>query len=109
MRVIVCGGRNYDDWRKLSQVLTAHMPITVMIQGDAPGADRLAHKWADANNVPTISFPANWKQGRKGGPLRNQFMLTESKPELVIAFPGGAGTANMVSLAKSAGVLVVEI
>lgn len=109
IRLLVCGGRTYDDWRVLSKELAAHQPIAVLIQGDAPGADRLAHKWADANNVPTISFPANWKQGRKGGPLRNQFMLSEGRPDLVIAFPGGEGTANMVQLAKARGVPVVQI
>lgn len=109
IRLLVCGGREYDDWRTLSKELAAHHPIAVLIQGDAPGADRLAHKWADANNVPTISFPANWKQGRKGGPLRNAFMLKESKPDLVIAFPGGGGTKNMVALAVAAGVPVHQI
>jgi hypothetical protein len=30
--------------------------------------------------------------GKKAGPLRNQRMLDEGKPDLVVAFPGGGGT-----------------
>jgi hypothetical protein len=36
-------------------------------------------------------------------------MLDEGKPDLVIAFPGGRGTADMVKKARRAGVEVVEI
>ena len=36
-------------------------------------------------------------------------MLDEGKPDLVIAFPGGRGTADMVRKANRAGVKVVEI
>ena len=31
------------------------------------------------------------------------------KPDLVVAFPGGAGTLNMVMQARKAGVRVIEI
>ncbi len=108
MRILVCGGREYDDWKKLSRVLAEHNP-SVIIQGGAPGADKLAHKWADCNNVPSIVFPANWKQGGKGGPIRNSFMLAECRADLVIAFPGGPGTVDMVRKAKGAGLTVKEI
>jgi predicted Rossmann-fold nucleotide-binding protein len=33
-------------------------------------------------------------------------MLSEGKPDLVIAFPGGRGTADMIRQAKEAGVPV---
>jgi hypothetical protein len=36
-------------------------------------------------------------------------MLTEGKPELVVAFPGGRGTAHMMRIAREAGVEVVEV
>jgi hypothetical protein len=36
-------------------------------------------------------------------------MLAEGKPEMVLAFPGGRGTANMVKQARSAGVSVCEV
>jgi hypothetical protein len=36
-------------------------------------------------------------------------MLAEFQPTLVIAFPGGRGTAHMVRIAKDAGVQVMEV
>jgi hypothetical protein len=50
---------------------------------------------------------ADWNtHGRAAGPIRNQRMLDEVKPELVVAFPGGRGTADMVRRAREAGVNV---
>jgi hypothetical protein len=54
---------------------------------------------------------ADWKRlGRKAGPIRNQRMLVEGKPDLVVAFPGGKGMAGMVTLARNAsiGIMVVD-
>lgn len=54
------------------------------------------------------TFRANSrKHGRAAGPIRNQQMLDEGKPHLVVAFPGGTGTADMVRRAQAAGVLVL--
>ena len=41
--------------------------------------------------------------------IRNRRMLEEGRPDLVIAFPGGKGTANMVRIALQAGIQVREI
>ena len=47
--------------------------------------------------------------GKRAGPLRNQRMLDEGKPDLVVAFPGGGGTKDMVRRAVKAGVSVHEV
>lgn len=115
MRVLVTGGRNYDDSRRVSQVLDKlhrEAVISVIIEGGAHGADRLAREWAGhpygCGKVET--YEADWEnQGRFAGPMRNQRMLDEGKPDLVIAFPGGRGTADMCRKARKAGVQVVEI
>ena len=104
--VLVCGGRNYMDSRRVRAVLDAVRP-SHLIEGGARGADRLAQHWAFTHDVPFSTFKANWTQyGRSAGPRRNQTMLAEGKPDLVIAFPGGAGTRNMVMLARAHGVEV---
>ena len=80
-----------------------------MIHGDASGADRLAGEWAKERCIEVLARPAEWKKhGRAAGPIRNQAMLAE-KPQLVVAFPGGKGTADMVAKAKKAGLEVVVI
>jgi predicted Rossmann-fold nucleotide-binding protein len=55
-------------------------------------------------------FPANWpKHGKGAGFIRNQQMLNEGKPDLMIAFPGGKGTADMIEKAIKAGIKVIEV
>lgn len=82
----------------------------VIIHGDAKGADRAAGLWASSVGAGVWPFPADWKtHGKAAGPIRNKQMLDEGEPDLVIAFPGGAGTANMVKQAKDRGIEVREI
>jgi hypothetical protein len=84
--------------------------ICLIIHGGASGADRLAGHWAVDVKIPCMVFPAPWDScGRLAGPLRNQWMLDFGKPDIVIAFPGGRGTANMVSLARQRNIEVQEI
>ena len=108
MRVLVCGGRYFDNWKVVRDTLCAQSP-TVLIQGGAPGADRLAAKYADVSGIPLVTYPALWSRGKKAGPERNAFMLRDSHPDLVVAFPGSRGTADMVSRAEQAGVKVVKV
>jgi hypothetical protein len=116
MRVLVCGGRNYDErdlvWRTLDQYQENYGPLTI-IQGGAPGADRWAREWAQrqtpAQEVTLVSVPADWeKWGTAAGPKRNQMML-DQKPDIVLAFPGGRGTADMIARTEQAGVEVVKV
>lgn len=88
-----------------------YMPTGMdIIHGGARGADRGADEWGVANWVPVHEFKADWdKYGKLAGPIRNKEMLEIGKPDLVIAFPGGKGTSNMVQQAKEAGVEVIEV
>ncbi len=110
MKVLVCGGRDYYDPSQMWAVLDSldcFNYISCVIDGAANGADYWGNQWALARNRPTIRFHADWEtHGKAAGPIRNRQMLIEGKPDLVVAFPGGAGTANMVSQAKKAGIPV---
>lgn len=110
-RVLVCGGRDFQDMKWLTKVLDGLSPRpTLIIQGGAFGADACASEWAYKRDVLERQFSADWKKhGRAAGPIRNQQMLDEGQPHLVIAFPGGNGTADMVRRAKAAGVRVIEV
>ena len=113
MRVLVCGGRDFCNDRLLYRslhALHALYGVTLLIEGGARGADRLAREWAVKTGVEVKTYPADWdKHGRSAGPIRNEKMLLDGKPELVIAFPGGKGTAHMVALAEKAGVQVKTV
>ena len=109
VKVLVCGGRDYDDYFTISHELDSHRP-TLVITGGAVGADHRAGVWAERNGVPLCIFPPHWgTYGNKAGPLRNSWMLEFGKPDLVLAFPGGKGTADMVRQARRAGIEVREV
>ena len=111
MKVIVCGGRDYRDRERVFATLDAihaETPITILMHGNAHGADALADDWA-FQKVKIATFLPLWKEhGRAAGPMRNQEML-DASPDLVIAFPGGRGTADMVRRARDVNVHVIEI
>lgn len=113
MRVLVCGGRDYTDSQRVHAVmdkLHREAGVDVLIEGGARGADRLGRLWARSAPVRVETYEAEWEEfGKFAGHLRNQRMLDEGRPDLVIAFPGGRGTADMVRKARRAGVEVIEI
>ena len=113
LRILVCGGREYADWRTMSNTLwLLHYDnrIALVIQGGAQGADAMARWWCNQNGVPCETYRASWQtHGKAAGPIRNQRMLDCGRPDLVIAFPGGRGTADMVRRARTAAVPVLEV
>jgi hypothetical protein len=114
MRVLVCGGRSFQNKALLFKVLDdfhAAQPITDLIHGGADGADNLASLWAMGKPLQLRVFPAYWKlDGPKAaGPLRNQRMLDVGKPDMVIAFPGGTGTADMIRRTRAAKIPLFHI
>jgi hypothetical protein len=89
--------------------LRREIPIDVIIEGDARGADRIAGYWARRSKIDNLKFRADWSaHGNNAGPIRNQRMIDEGKPDLVIAFPGGKGTRDMIAKAEAAGIEVVK-
>lgn len=87
-----------------------------------------------AGSVPSfpepLRFPADWddlshpdacvriakggqNKGKRfdanAGPRRNQKMIDEATPDLVVAFPGGAGTEDMIERAEKAGIDIRRI
>ena len=124
MRLLICGGRTFSDITMLHMGILQvcemmGQRLTLVIHGDAPGADSLAQGWCEFNGVPTLRFPAAWSDlnvtgvrlrfGRHGaynaaaGSQRNQRMLDEGRPDAWLALPGGSGTADMTARCKRAG------
>ena len=116
MKVLICGGRDYKDWEKFQKTMNtlfstlSELEPTEIAHGDARGADGLADDYAWLKGIPCKKFPADWKRhGKAAGIIRNAQMLKEFQPDVVIAFPGGRGTGDMVQRAKAAGVKVIEV
>lgn len=113
MKVLVCGGRDFANVAYVYTTLDrlhAERRFTALMQGGAHGADELARDWAKTKpEIQRFVCKADWeKHGKAAGPMRNARML-EWKPDLVVAFPGGRGTADMVKRAKAAGVETILI
>jgi len=134
-KVIVCGGRDYaqlfyvgaivrhdteaarnralQDQKamdialgKVSKLAESTGRKLQVITGGAPGADRYAYCWAMKQIVANRVFHADWgRHGKAAGPMRNQAMLSHGA-DLVVAFPGGRGTADMTRRAETAKVPV---
>lgn len=105
---MVCGGRRYADRARVWLALDGLMPEEVA-QGGASGADQHAREWCLKRKVRCSTFYPQWDEdGPSAGPMRNQIMLDKFKPDMVLAFPGGRGTADMIRKANRARVKVVE-
>jgi len=117
--VLVCGGRDYDDEPVFDRIMDSFLSVfrdehphtrLVIVHGGARGADRLAGMWAKSRGVPVVVCPADWDaHGKSAGIIRNVEMLKKWIPAVVIAFPGGRGTAHMMMIARKAGVYVHEV
>lgn len=113
IKILVCGGREYDDMdrmiRELDKIVKEYDHVTI-IHGCARGADSMAGEYASMRGYDVEEYPAQWdKHGRRAGPIRNLQMLNEGNPDIVVAFPGGRGTAHMtaISIEKSVFVKII--
>lgn len=113
MRLLVCGSRN---WRHYEPVLAwvEHLYPDVVIEGEAHGADTLGRRAAVALGIPVERYPAQRKiYGKRAGPIRNQQMLDEGKPDLVLAFSEdiehSTGTKDMIRRSLKANLEVILI
>ena len=108
MRILVCGGREFDDLRLFIPSIKPYLEKNnVIIEGGAKGADFLARCFGKYYGLEIITFPADWKQhGKDAGPIRNKEMLAKGKPDIVLAFPGGFGTRHVTSIAQREGIEV---
>lgn len=107
--VLVCGGRDYEDHRRVKMLLDSLRPAAI-VHGCARGADTIASQYARTRGIPEIRVPAHWDfYGTPAGSKRNGWMLQFVKVNLVLAFPGGDGTENMIKFARLAGVETLEV
>ncbi len=115
MKIIVFGGRFFNDRDRVFNVLdlvqqeTCMIEEMILIAGGAPGADQLAYEWALEKNVFFLLFPADWEKFKKrAGFLRNTAMCKIGQPNLGVMFPGGSGTKMMRDILVADNIQVIE-
>lgn len=114
MRVLITGDRGWTAADIILQAIETLPRNTIVIHGGADGADALAGAIAESRGLWVWPCPVSreeWRTiGKAAGPMRNQRMLDETKPDFVLAFhnflPGSKGTKDMVRRAIRAGVPV---
>jgi hypothetical protein len=111
-RICVCGGRDYINRARVFQSLDTALRIlgdVEIIHGGARGADSLADEWARDRGVKVQVFAADWNTHHNAaGPIRNRQMLKHGF-DMLVAFPGGKGTQDMIDITMKAGVAVYQI
>jgi len=108
MRYLICGDRNWTNFKVIDTFLDGLTEGDVIIEGDCSGADKISGYLARKRGFEVIPVRAKWKEfgSKKAGPIRNQYMLDEYKPNTVIAFhndiANSHGTKDMISRALKA-------
>ena len=107
MKIIVAGGRNFNDYKLLSEKLDYFFSRLNQIQivcGEAKGADSLGKKYATEHGIEVLSFPAEWnKYGKTAGFRRNEQMAQTA--DALVAFWDGEshGTKHMIDIMRQLG------
>lgn len=103
--LLVTGSRDDGDEGRFAGAIGAFeddhgFEVVRIIQGGASGWDAMARDYARTWEIPCETFDADWATcGRAAGPIRNRKMLREGQPDHVLAFAGGRGTNDMISVA----------
>ena len=107
--VLVTGSRYWTNRQTIHDTLKELPKDTLIIQGGARGADTLAREVAEELGLEVKTFKAEWdKYGRSAGPIRNQRMLDETHPSLVLVFHSdiehSKGTKDMVERVRKTAI-----
>lgn len=109
MRILICGDREWNDFKTIDDFLATLSPDTEIIEGDCRGADKISGYLAIKRGMKVYKESANWnKYGNEAGPIRNKLMIDKYHPDLVVAFHNNIerskGTKNMLKQAKEHGI-----
>ncbi len=113
-RVLFTGGRKYDNYGELMQFMHDKFPLfdkdVVFCQGEAKGLDLMIKGYLKGNGYPVFGMDAQWIHYKDAaGSLRNKWMRDFFMPDLLIAFPGGSGTANMIELCNEKQITIWRV
>lgn len=127
-RLLVFGGRHFWDLERVERVLDrihVERPVSLLIEGGAPGADLLGRQWALRRGISIETYAADWSNldavgavirrlqdgtvyNARAGFTRNQRMIDIGRPDLAVAFPGGRGTSDMNGRCWRSGIRVID-
>ena len=110
-RVIITGGRDFNDYELLSKTMKDYLASIeddiCVVCGQARGADTLGERYAKEHNHSIQYYPANWKRyGKAAGYIRNTEMANNA--DALVAFWDGQslGTKHMIATAIQLGLSI---
>ncbi|MCC5973467.1 MAG: DUF2493 domain-containing protein [Rubellimicrobium sp.] len=113
MRLLIAGGRHLDDAALVTRALDcihAKTPVSVLIHGGHAFLGVAIEDWGRDRQLHILRYPANWRVlGRRAEAVRNAFMLADSRPDMVLALPGGRDTQSLVLAAAAEGLPVIDV
>lgn len=119
MKIVVTGGRKFglapEEYAMIRTTLDGYWTNDLRLaHGAAEGVDLVAKKWyidrvkrANIMRTEPKAYPADWNRFRNGaGHKRNEAMLKGFKPDILVSFPGGAGTHDCEVQAHGLRILI---
>ena len=110
MKLIIAGGRDFNDYYKLEKYLTEHLDAYVntdieIVSGGARGADSLGELFARNHSGMTLTvFPADWNTyGKRAGYIRNVEMAEYADSLVACWNLSSRGTKHMIDTARTHG------
>lgn len=109
MHISVSGGRKFNDYVLLKQIMDHYKPwITCINIGGAKGLDTLVERWCIENNIQYNIFKPQYQHvNDRGAPLRRNFDIINGT-SFLLAFPTkeSTGTWDAVNKAKKMNIPV---
>ncbi|HYX32553.1 MAG TPA: DUF2493 domain-containing protein [Oligoflexus sp.] len=114
MKIIVCGSQDYQDQHLLTKTLreyTRRHKVSVIVLGQAIGAETMAAEWAMQNNIRLSIVPTNRKiQGAEGSVERNTRIIDSNRDAAaVLHFMGCANSEDLCQRALLSNIVVDDV
>ena len=106
---LFCGSRKWTDRDRIRCDLESLPEGSVVIEGGAPGVDRIARQEAHKLGIHVATVNALWDFYERSAGYRRNEAMARLEPDYVYAYPlGGPGTTQMIAVAEAECIPVRE-
>lgn len=108
--VLFCGSRDWHDRQTIRRDLESLPPDSVVVEGGARGADRIAREEAHALGIHVATVNALWDFHDRAAGFRRNEAMARLGLDYAYAYPLGEsrGTRHMIGICEAACVPVRE-